>query len=91
MGEIIESDRVRPRVFTLSEMFAGTAFSSSPIISGQLYAVRPELPLLSSIALSTLMIPVLLIAQRRLLPARPPHPSTEVLVATSPLVESEAA
>lgn len=91
LGEMIESDRVRPRVFTLSEMFAGTAFSSSPIISGQLYAVRPELPLLSSIVLSTLMIPVLLIMQRRMQPARTPQPAPDSRTPISPLVESEAA
>ena len=47
LSEVVEDDRVRPRVFTLSEMLAGTAFSTAPIVSGQLYAIRPEWPLVA--------------------------------------------
>lgn len=88
LGDAIPSDRVRPRVFTLSEMFGGTAFSSAPIVSGQLYAIRPEAPLLASLATSVLLIPLLLLTQRRMRPARPAQ--DQAGAAPAPLAEPEA-
>lgn len=90
LGEAIPSDRVRPRVFTLSEMFGGTAFSSAPIISGQLYAIRPEAPLLTSLAASALLIPMLLLAQRRQQPKRP-HTGEDAGSASLRVAETEVA
>ena len=87
LSEIVEDDRVRPRVFTLSEMLAGTGFSTSPIVSGQLYAIRPELPLLASMGLSAVLIPIILAAQRRIRPRTTP----QNVVVGDALVEAEAA
>ena len=91
LSEIVRSDRVRPRVFTLSEMMGGTAFSSAPIVSGQLYAIRAEGPLLASLAASAALIPVLLIAQRRMQPGRTLTAEEEAIAAAAPLVDPEAA
>jgi len=91
LSEIVRSDRIRPRVFTLSEMMGGTAFSSAPIISGQLYAIRAEGPLLASLAASAALIPVLLIAQRRMQPGRVLTPEEEAVAAAAPLIDPEAA
>jgi MFS family permease len=87
LSEVVEDDRVRPRVFTLSEMLAGTGFSTSPIVSGQLYAIRPELPLLASMGLSAVLIPIILAAQRRIGPRTKP---ADVVMGEA-LVEPEAA
>jgi MFS family permease len=87
LSEIVEDDRVRPRVFTLSEMLAGSGFSTSPIVSGQLYAIRPELPLLASMGLSAVLIPIILMAQRRIRPRTTPQD----IVVGEALVEPEAA
>ena len=91
LSEVVRSDRVRPRVFTLSEMMGGTAFSSAPIVSGQLYAIRAEGPLLASLAASAALIPVLLIAQRRSQPGRPLTQEEAAAAAAAPLVDPEAA
>jgi MFS family permease len=64
LGEVVRSERHRPRVFTLSEMVGGTAFFSAPILSGFLYEVRPGLPLLASMAAALALVPVLLLNQR---------------------------
>lgn len=87
LSEVVEDDRVRPRVFTLSEMLAGSGFSTSPIVSGQLYAIRPELPLLASMGLSAALIPIILATQRRIRPRAKPE---DVAVGEA-LVEPEAA
>ena len=91
LSEVVEDDRVRPRVFTLSEMFAGTAFSTAPIISGQLYAMRPEWPLVASIVLSLLLVPMVLMVQRRLQPKHTLTPEETALATAGPLVETETA
>lgn len=91
LSETVASDRVRPRVFTLSEMFGGSAFSSAPIISGQLYAIRPEAPLLASLTASVLLIPMLLMTQRRLKPNHSLTDEEAAAAAAAPLVEPEAA
>lgn len=91
LSEIVRSGRVRPRVFVLSEMTGGSAFSAAPIVSGQLYAVRPEAPLLASLAASAALIPVLLLAQKRMRPGRPLTDEEEIAVAGAPLIDPEAA
>ena len=91
LSEVVESDRVRPRVFTLSEMMAGTAFSSSPIVSGQLYAMRPEAPIMASLLSSALLIPTLLMVQRRLTPRRALTAEENALATAPPLADPEAA
>ena len=91
LSEIVRSNRIRPRVFTLSEMMGGSAFSSAPIVSGQLYAIRAEGPLLASLAASALLIPVLLIAQLRLGAGRPLSEEEEALANAAPLIDPEAA
>lgn len=91
LSEIVPSERVRPRVFTLSEMFGGSAFSSAPIVSGQLYTIRPEAPLLASLASSALLIPVLLMAQRRFKPGHSLSEEEMATAAAAPLVDPEAA
>jgi MFS family permease len=90
LGEIARTDRVRPRVFTLSEMTGGSAFSSAPIISGQLYAIRAEGPLLASLLASAVLIPVLL-AQSRMRPGRTLTTEEESIAAAAPLADPEAA
>ena len=91
MSEVVRSDRVRPRVFTLSEMIGGTAFSSAPIVSGQLYAVRPDAPLLASLATSAALLPVLLLAQRRMRPGRETSRQEVDVAVAAPVVDPEAA
>jgi ENTS family enterobactin (siderophore) exporter len=91
LSEVVRSDRIRPRAFTLSEMTGGSAFSSAPIVSGQLYALRPEAPLLASLAASAVLIPVLLIAQWRMRPGRTLTPEEEAIAAAAPLIDPEAA
>jgi MFS family permease len=91
LGEAVPHDRLRPRVFALSEMSGGTAFSSAPIVSGQLYAIRPEAPLLVSLASSALLIPILLLAQRRLNPAHALTDEEVAMASAAPLAESEMA
>jgi hypothetical protein len=91
LSEMVRSDRIRPRVFTLSEMMGGSAFSTAPIVSGQLYAIRAEGPLLASLAASAALIPVLLIAQRRMKPGRELTKEESAKAAAAPLVDPEAA
>jgi hypothetical protein len=88
VGETVSRDHIRPRAFALSEMTGGAAFSSAPIISGQLYALRAEGPLLVSLAASAALIPILLFSQRRMRPARP---MSEDEIMATPLVDPEAA
>jgi MFS family permease len=74
----IVSERHRARLFALCEMAGGMAFSFAPVLAGVLYSWRPAAPLLSSIACGLLLIPLLLLRQRRLR-TRPlaPVPSSE--------------
>ena len=62
LSEVVHNDRVRPRVFTLSEMFGGAAFSTGPVVSGQLYAIRPTVRCCASLATSAALIPILLLS-----------------------------
>ncbi|MGI9252579.1 MAG: hypothetical protein ACR2J8_02440, partial [Thermomicrobiales bacterium] len=64
LGEVVTSERHRPRAFTLSEMIGGTAFFSAPMLSGVLFEIQPGLPLLTSLVLAAMLIPVLLFNQR---------------------------
>lgn len=66
LGEVVTSDRHRPRAFTLSEMIGGTAFFSAPMLSGVLFEVKPGLPLIVSLALALALIPVLLVNQKQM-------------------------
>ena len=91
LSEFVRSDRIRPRVFTLSEMMGGSAFSSAPMVSGQLYAIRAEGPLLASLAASTVLIPLLLIAQMRVRPGQPLTEEEEAVANAAPLVDPEVA
>jgi ENTS family enterobactin (siderophore) exporter len=91
VSEVVTSERIRPRAFTLSEMLGGTAFSAAPMVSGQLYALRAEGPLLASLAASVVLIPTLLVAQRRIGPGRPLTAEEEAIAAAAPLVEPEVA
>ena len=91
LSEVVRTDRVRSRVFALSEMMGGSAFSTAPIVSGQLYAVRPEGPLVASLVASAALIPVLYIAQRRIGSGRPLTEDEEAIALAAPLADPEAA
>ena len=39
-------ERLRPHVFAMGEILAGTGFVVAPVIAGPLYEIQPELPLL---------------------------------------------
>ena len=77
----VATERHRARSFALIEMMGGGGFSVAPMIAGQLYALRPTLPLLTAAVLGVILIPVLLrtgrlIADRSLaagLPAAEPE------------------
>ncbi|MFM9107933.1 MAG: MFS transporter [Chloroflexota bacterium] len=66
----VAPDRHRMRVFSLGDMGGNLAFWSAPILSGQLYAVSPQTPLLVSIAVSLALAPLLVAGQRRASSAR---------------------
>jgi hypothetical protein len=72
-------------------MMGGSAFSSAPILSGQLYAIRAEGPLLASLVASAALIPVLLLAQTRMRPGRTLTEEEEARAAAAPLPDPEAA
>lgn len=61
--------RHRARSFAMSEVVGGLSFASGPLLAGFLYATREQLPFEVSFALAGLLIPVLLLVQRRI--ARP--------------------
>jgi MFS family permease len=91
LSEVVQNDRVRPRVFTLSEMFGGAAFSTGPVVSGQLYALRAEGPLLASLATSAALIPILFFAQGRIRHPAPLSQEDEAVGAASALSDPEVA
>jgi hypothetical protein len=91
LSEVVHNDRVRPRVFTLSEMFGGAAFSTGPVVSGQLYAMRSNGPLLASLATSAALIPILLLVQTRLKHHPPLSQEDEAFGAEVALSDPEAA
>lgn len=71
---VIAPERHRARAFATAEMLAGASFSLGPVVAGQLYNVRPSLPLVASALFAGGLIPILLRAQRttgRVAPAVP--------------------
>jgi MFS family permease len=72
----------RARAFALCEMVGGFAISFGPVVAAPLYNQRPQLPFEIAIILAFLLIPTLLLAQRR---ARKLNASS----ATSPLAPVE--
>lgn len=84
LGEIVQVDRLRGRVFTMSEMIAGTCFASAPVISGLLYARNPAAPLVASMVCAAVLIPVLLLLQRNVLPGLAPRAYEEPLASVAP-------
>jgi len=55
----------RVRAFALCEMVGGLAISVGPVVAAPLYAHRAELPFEVAIGLALLLVPALLLAQRR--------------------------
>jgi MFS family permease len=55
----------RARAFALCEMVGGFAISLGPVVAAPLYNRRPPLPFEVAIVLTLLLIPTLLLAQRR--------------------------
>lgn len=60
--------RHRARSFAMSEIIGGLSFASGPLIAGFLYDSREQLPFEVSMALAAMLIPTLLVVQRRVLP-----------------------
>lgn len=56
----------RSRSFASSEIVGGVCFAMGPMVAGVLYAVRPELPFEVSIVLGLMLIPVMVLVNRRL-------------------------
>ncbi|HEX5166734.1 MAG TPA: MFS transporter [Thermomicrobiales bacterium] len=52
LGEMTP-DRLRPHVFAMCEILAGTGFVLAPVVAGPLYEIQPELPLLLAAAMVT--------------------------------------
>jgi predicted MFS family arabinose efflux permease len=44
-------ERLRPHVFAMGEILAGSGFVLAPVFAGRFYAIRPELPLLLAVAM----------------------------------------
>jgi MFS family permease len=57
--------RLRPHAYALGEILSGTGFITAPVVAGQLYNVRPELPLICSAAL---ILPLSLLLARTRVP-----------------------
>jgi len=76
--------RHRSRGFAIVEMAGGLASSGGPIVGGFLYARRNTLTFETAIVIGVLLIPVILLANRR---ARTwPHESEPVPVADEPVI-----
>lgn len=56
----------RARAFALCEMAGGLAYAAGPIVAGPLYTRRATLPFDTAIVLCVLLVPVLVVAQRRI-------------------------
>ncbi len=63
LGELAPAAH-RARAFALGEMAGGIAFALGPMAAGPLYEQRPGLPLELAAGLGTLLLPVLVLAQR---------------------------
>lgn len=56
LGEVTP-ERLRPHVFAMGEILAGTGFVLAPVAAGPLYEVRPELPLiLAAVMIAPLVV-----------------------------------
>ena len=82
LGAVV-TERHRARSFALIEMMGGGGFSVAPMIAGQLYVLRPTLPLLVAAVLGVLLIPLLLRTRRVI--------ADRSLAAGLPVVEPELA
>jgi MFS family permease len=51
--------RLRPHAFALGEILAGSGFVAAPVLAGQLYDIRPELPFYCAVAMLAPLIVVL--------------------------------
>jgi len=56
--------RLRPHVFALGEILAGTGFVVAPVFAGMLYDIRPELPLMTAVALLVPLVVVLALVRQ---------------------------
>ncbi len=66
----------RSRGFALIELLGGTAFSTAPILAGFIYEIGPRVPLFVAMTMGAVMIPVLVISQRRAHREPPREPDT---------------
>jgi MFS family permease len=64
LGELAPA-RHRTRAFALCEMVGGFAISLGPVVAAPLYSVRASLPFEVAIVLALMLVPALLLAQRR--------------------------
>ena len=64
LGELAPAAH-RARAFALCEMIGGLGYALGPIAAAQLYGVRASLPFDVAIALAVLLVPILILAQRR--------------------------
>ncbi len=81
---VLAPERHRARAFATSEMLGGFAFSLAPVIAGQLYAVRPSLPLVVAATLACALVPLLIrahVISRRATPVVAPAPEFEPEIA----------
>jgi MFS family permease len=70
--------RHRARAFAISEIIGGLSFASGPLLAGFLYADRKQLPFEVSMLLGTMLIPILLYVQYRVLSPESPHTADPV-------------
>ncbi len=70
LGELAPAAH-RARAFALGEMAGGIAFALGPMAAGPLYEQRASLPLEAATALALLLVPALVLAQRRTNRLRP--------------------
>jgi DHA1 family quinolone resistance protein-like MFS transporter len=73
LGEMTP-ERLRPHIFAMCEILAGTGFVLAPVVAGPLYEVRPELPLLLAAAM---VIPLAILIGTRARPSAEPSVSVE--------------
>jgi predicted MFS family arabinose efflux permease len=65
-------ERLRAHVFSMGEILAGTGFVVAPVFAGLLYDIRPELPLITAVAMLLPLIVILsVIRQPRVLTPAP--------------------
>lgn len=69
LGEVAPQ-RLRPHVFAMGEILAGTGFVVAPVIAGPLYEYNPDLPLILAAAMIAPL--VFIIGTRTIRPSNPP-------------------